>query len=192
MRQLQAEEGAFQTLVNACGRHEAMAAVATKLKLCRPQMQRLSLLANFIHLGLVDPEAVPERADITQLRLAVKQILYKELVIAAKGRVQLSEDEEEEAGMEEKPGLGCGGSNTGSAAVERRKQLDALAKRTREAADEEDDKLKKVAEAEMEKSMQQMRLWSSGGDAEERKAQLRTMFAAKYKEFAQIAAKLSS
>ena len=52
--------------------------------------------------------------------------------------------------------------------------------------------LKKTAEAELQKQMDHLRLWSNSGDADKRKAHLRELFAAKYRDLATVAAQVSA
>ena len=88
VQHLQGEAGALEAAAKACGQAEELSQMAGKLKLCLPQMTRLSVLARFILLQLTDPEADPEREQIKDLRLLVKKSLYKEHMCLAKGRIQ--------------------------------------------------------------------------------------------------------
>lgn len=74
MRQMSEEAGAIQTLANACGDYEPLSPLACKFKLCRPQMVRLSLIAKFVTCGITDADADPERLEIKDVRLAMKQV----------------------------------------------------------------------------------------------------------------------
>mmetsp|Transcript_11615 Transcript_11615/g.16584 ORF Transcript_11615/g.16584 Transcript_11615/m.16584 type:complete len:192 (+) Transcript_11615:1412-1987(+) len=188
MRLAQTEKGAIATLANACGRFEDLAQLAAQFKLCRPQMVRLSLIAKFVELQLADPKADPERPAITRLRLDIKQMCYKEMIIKARGRITCSDDDDE---SEKKPqdSAAAGGRRAGASSAKRKKGQSAA-----DGSDSEDDddfgkNVKKIAEAEMEKTMAALHLWSKGGDEEQRKTALREAFAVKYKEFATIAAK---
>ena len=88
MRLLLKDPEVIKSLSSAFGCPEAVGQLAAKLKLCRPQIQRLSLLAQFVKRQLVNPEADPEREEIKDLRLVVKGMLYKELHLNARGRIQ--------------------------------------------------------------------------------------------------------
>eukprot|EP00802_Teleaulax_amphioxeia_P009965 Tamp_09990.p1 GENE.Tamp_09990~~Tamp_09990.p1 ORF type:complete len:580 (-),score=204.40 Tamp_09990:276-2015(-) len=183
VKHLQGEAGALEAAAKACGQAEELSQMAGKLKLCLPQMTRLSVLARFILLQLTDPEADPEREQIKDLRLLVKKSLYKEHMCLAKGRIQFdSDDEEEGQGNDEAKGTDPAARRAASSGKRKSKEDDDM--------DDAPADLKKQAMSEMEAAMRKLAVWSNGGDAEERKTQLREMFADKYRQLAAVAAKV--
>ena len=81
----------MEAAAKACGSYEDMMKVPAlrKLKLCKPQMVRLSILGQFVQLRLTDIKADPEREEVRQLRLLVKRMSYQENLCVAKGRIHL-------------------------------------------------------------------------------------------------------